>query len=310
VARVNVEQKALTDPRFYRLGIELGAVAEHAQAVGLFTMIRIWNECAERERYALEDWIIDSIAGVELGAQKVKSCALISRLRDNLMRVKGTKGRTDYLGQKRRNAKKNGRLGGRPKKTDVGSENNQRRFPQETPPAPAPAPAPALKDKDPPNPPKGGTVSLPSHDEFLQTWNASAESNRWRLCRELTQGRKKALKARLCDLFWRENWESALRRVAPVPGLRGQNEQNWIANVDWFLRPQTVAKIVEGFYDGWKPGKADNGPILPKTSPDERRRMREEANRPIEVVPNLAGALDALVKGIPGVSPVKPVEEA
>lgn len=147
MARINVEQKALTDPRFYRLGIELGADPKHAHAVGLFAMIKAWNECIERGKYALEEWVFDALFGVSGAADLIVTSDLGERQAKGGLRVRGTRGRIEYLEEKRRNGRKYGHLGaghgvkgGRPKKTRSGGfENPVWGIGENPPPAPAPA---------------------------------------------------------------------------------------------------------------------------------------------------------------------------
>ena len=73
----------------------------------------------------------------------------------------------------------------------------------------------------------------------------------------MSDNRKKALRARWGNPWWRENWQKALDTIPNCPGLLGQNERKWKANIDWFLRPGVVAKILEGFYDEWGKGGDD-----------------------------------------------------
>lgn len=107
--------------------------------------------------------------------------------------------------------------------------------------------------KEPPNPPSGGGDVATPTAEFLDAWNEAAQAFGWRVCRDFTPKRVSSLRARLRDPAWRDGWRGALTRAGPIPGLRGQNDRDWIANVDWFLRPGTVTKILEGHYDAWKP---------------------------------------------------------
>lgn len=140
MARINVEQKALTDPRFYRLGLDMGADPKAAHAVGLVAMIRVWNECIERGRYALDGWLLDATLGVEnIGETLVKS-DLATRSANGQFRLRGTKGRVEYLEEKRKLARKNGCLGGRPRKPASVSGKTDVGVPEKTLIAPAPAP--------------------------------------------------------------------------------------------------------------------------------------------------------------------------
>lgn len=90
--------------------------------------------------------------------------------------------------------------------------------------------------------------------EILQAWNALPEP--FPRCRLFSEDRKKALRSRLRDSFWRENWKLAIDRIPSDPFLRGEGKDGWVADIDWFLRPDSVAKIVEGKYahvNGHKP---------------------------------------------------------
>lgn len=142
MARINVDQKALSDPRFAVLAqaLDLGH-ADHA----LGKMIRVWNECQERETYTLSEKVIGAIFGRPDAAEMLVLAELGSRnysgggkqVPAGLIRICGTKDRTDWLRERRKEGRKGGRKGGRPRKP-LGVDKNAR---QETPPAPAPAPA-------------------------------------------------------------------------------------------------------------------------------------------------------------------------
>lgn len=98
MARVNVEQKALTDPRFWMLGELSGAPPEYCQAVGLLLAIRIWNECIERETDILRGEIAQALMQDTAGAQRFVDCDLAEWVDEleTMIRVKGCTGRTDY----------------------------------------------------------------------------------------------------------------------------------------------------------------------------------------------------------------------
>lgn len=61
--------------------------------------------------------------------------------------------------------------------------------------------------------------------------------------------RAESLKARLADTDWRDTWREAIDRVAESPFCCGENDRGWKATLDWFLRPDTVQKLIEGHYD-------------------------------------------------------------
>lgn len=64
-----------------------------------------------------------------------------------------------------------------------------------------------------------------------------------------TAKRKVAAKARWADKYWRENWREAVERAAGSSFLTGQNDRGWVMDLEFFLRPDTVTKILEGKYD-------------------------------------------------------------
>jgi hypothetical protein len=71
-----------------------------------------------------------------------------------------------------------------------------------------------------------------------------------------TEPRTKQLNARLLDSFWKENWKAALKRMANCKFCMGGGNQGWVADIDWFLRPGSVAKLIEGRYESATSGDA------------------------------------------------------
>ena len=67
----------------------------------------------------------------------------------------------------------------------------------------------------------------------------------------MPDGRYKHLRSRRQDPFWVANYEQAVLRVQKSDFLTGRTptERGWVASFDWMLRPDTVAKIMEGKYD-------------------------------------------------------------
>lgn len=167
MARVNVDQKAHTDPRFELLGRLMGTNRHEA----LGRMILVWNECQERGSYFLPAKLVGAILGHNDGANWLIESDL-AMWQDEIigeLRIKGTEGRIEWLDEKRRNGKKYGHLGaghgkkgGRPKKPGKGVSKTgsggsaETRSPGLNNPPPAPAPAPA-KEEDP----TGGAASPP-----------------------------------------------------------------------------------------------------------------------------------------------------
>ena len=155
MARVNVEQKALTDPRFGRLGLALvntdypEMTIDTAQCLGVGRMVKVWNACQEQYTYTLTDHDLVVLLGHRDAAKIIVESGLGERAGRGRVRIRGTDGRIEWLENRRVIGRENGKKGGRPPKgttnpdeTDVGSRNNPLGSAGETPPAPAPAPAP------------------------------------------------------------------------------------------------------------------------------------------------------------------------
>lgn len=116
MARINVDQKALTDPRFYRLGCQLGAEPEFAQAVGLHVMILVWSECTQRVTHILDGWMLQAVTKKTNGHELIVAADLAVTLAGNRFRIRGAKERCLYLKESQERARKNGLKGGRPRK--------------------------------------------------------------------------------------------------------------------------------------------------------------------------------------------------
>lgn len=68
-------------------------------------------------------------------------------------------------------------------------------------------------------------------------------------CRVVTSKRRTACRLRLKDQFFRDNWRTAMQKVQASDFCRGGGRDGWVADLDWFLRPDSVARIMEGKYD-------------------------------------------------------------
>lgn len=71
--------------------------------------------------------------------------------------------------------------------------------------------------------------------------------------RTLSEKRKTAIRARMKDQFFAENWRVAMNLIPQIPFLTGSNNRGWKADLDWFLQPDSVAKIIEGKYTQKQP---------------------------------------------------------
>lgn len=84
-------------------------------------------------------------------------------------------------------------------------------------------------------------------DKLLAFWNQHAHPKLARV-RSMTSNRKTALRARLKE-HKPEELEEAIRRLGASSFCLGGGSQGWVADLDWLLRPGTVAKVLEGKYD-------------------------------------------------------------
>jgi hypothetical protein len=107
--------------------------------------------------------------------------------------------------------------------------------------------------------PRPPSASEKQCDAVLAAWNELASRHGLPTVRKLTPKRTKTLKARLRDPDWRASWAEALAEIPKSSFLTG--EKGWRANFNWFLRPDTVTRILEGDYAG-SPGKAQT-PMFP-----------------------------------------------
>jgi hypothetical protein len=81
--------------------------------------------------------------------------------------------------------------------------------------------------------------------EIVEVWNSFPKL---RQVQKMNQGRKRALKTRLADDYWRDHWREAIPLAAASSFCTGGGAQGWVADIDWFLRPEKVLKLMEGAY--------------------------------------------------------------
>ena len=70
-----------------------------------------------------------------------------------------------------------------------------------------------------------------------------------RSCRKPTPSRRNQFKTRAASAAWVTQVDAALDKVARSTFCQGGGKQGWRADLDWFLKPETVSKIMEGKYD-------------------------------------------------------------
>ncbi len=88
----------------------------------------------------------------------------------------------------------------------------------------------------------------PSPTDLLAVWN----ENRGPLpaAEALNEERKRKANSRLRDCPDLERWATGIRKAAASSFCRGENDRGWRATFDFFLKPSTLTKALEGAYEG------------------------------------------------------------
>lgn len=93
-------------------------------------------------------------------------------------------------------------------------------------------------------------VTLAMADVVMQ-WNSVPGI---RTAKGLGASRKKHLGARLKEKYFAENWRDGISRIAKSDFCLGKGSSGWVADIDWFLKPDTLLKVLEGQYDNRQRG--------------------------------------------------------
>lgn len=93
-----------------------------------------------------------------------------------------------------------------------------------------------------------GAPHLPLAEVF-DCWNACGLTKTL----VLSDKRRQILSRRLKDPFFIQNWQSAIAKASQSKFCQGINDRGWKADFDWFIRPDTCAKIMEGRYANQAP---------------------------------------------------------
>lgn len=103
-----------------------------------------------------------------------------------------------------------------------------------------------LRSPPPPPPPPRSTAIPDGLGNVLDEWNKTSVLKK---CLLLSDKRRRSLQSRLSEPFFQSNWRVAMARIQNSGFCMGQNDRGWIASFDWFIRPDSVVKIMEGVYD-------------------------------------------------------------
>lgn len=96
---------------------------------------------------------------------------------------------------------------------------------------------------------RGAPLSLEGVQEVFDEWNRAAVKSGLPQCLVVSDKRRRTLCVRLREDFFTANWKPAISRVAASKFCQGDSERGWRASLDWFIQPDSVAKIMEGKYD-------------------------------------------------------------
>lgn len=89
------------------------------------------------------------------------------------------------------------------------------------------------------------TSILQMETDFVTTWNArTAETPISGLRGKIPQRCRAAWNARRKDPEWLEGYDKALAHAVTKPFNLGESERGWVADIEWFLRPHTVPKLL------------------------------------------------------------------
>lgn len=99
-------------------------------------------------------------------------------------------------------------------------------------------------------------------------------------CRVLSDNRKKAIKARFAAGYTIEDFQALFQKAEASSFLKGQNNRNWTATLDWLIKDGNMAKVLDGNYDGRdKTCESTSYQQQPKSSNPFLDMLREEEAR-------------------------------
>jgi len=80
--------------------------------------------------------------------------------------------------------------------------------------------------------------------EVVNLWNSTMGQ-----CCKMTPKRKQSLKARLREPNWVETWRDAIAKAGASDFCNGIGGKGWKADLEWFLKPDSALKLLEGRFD-------------------------------------------------------------
>jgi hypothetical protein len=131
-----------------------------------------------------------------------------------------------------------------------------------------------LGDGKPPSSPDGDKPPPPSIDNLVLLWNKVPGVVH---CRDINDARRKAYRVRAGNPQWEGSITLAMDKLAQSEFCQGINDSGWRADIDWFLKPDSMTRLLEGRYDN-KPRRGQHG----KQSPGPGQQY--DPDRPCEPI--------------------------
>lgn len=85
-------------------------------------------------------------------------------------------------------------------------------------------------------------------DDFVDDWNAMATRLKLPIVRSKSRSRRAKFTTRCREPGWLDLVPEALEAIEASSFCRGTNGRDWTADIDWLLKPDSVARLVEGKY--------------------------------------------------------------
>lgn len=85
--------------------------------------------------------------------------------------------------------------------------------------------------------------------DVMELWNTTTNAPIPK-CRELTDERRRKIRARLAKRPLLTEWRTVFERIQASAFCRGETDRGWRADFDWVMRNDTIpARVLEGKYD-------------------------------------------------------------
>lgn len=98
---------------------------------------------------------------------------------------------------------------------------------------------------------EGPDAAHPAHsipyEQIREMYNQTCKS--FPRCTVMSDARKKAVKARIAGGYTVEDFKRLFEKAEASSFLKGQNNRNWMATLDWMLKDANMAKVLDGNYD-------------------------------------------------------------